>query len=81
MAVAGRFMTKWEIVCGMVMAVEGGIGSDGAAFLERFLGIEMVFWWVAVRERRSSAARWMKVFPSSQKGRTKFSTLRPLVNV
>lgn len=43
MAVAGRFITKWEIVCGIVMIVGGKIGSDGGALRDRFLGMEMVF--------------------------------------
>ncbi len=43
MAVAGRFMTKWEIVCGMVTIVGLGTGSEGLALRESFLGIEMVF--------------------------------------
>jgi hypothetical protein len=31
MAVAGRFMTKWLIVCGIVRMVGGAIGSEGGA--------------------------------------------------
>jgi hypothetical protein len=55
--------------------------SVGWALRERFCSIEMVFRLVAVRERSSSAARWMKVWPSSQKGRTNFSTLQQLVDL
>ncbi len=79
MAVAGRFMTKWEIVCGIVMIVGSEAGSDGLALRESFLGIEMVFWWVAVRFRRSSTACWIKTWPSSQNGRTNCRTFSKLV--
>lgn len=74
MAVAGRFMTKWLIVWGIVMVVGGGMGCEGGAFRERFGWIVMVLFLVAVSCRRSSAACWMKVCPSSQNGWTNFST-------
>ena len=70
MAMAGRFMTKWEIVWGMVRIFEEGGG--GAAPRVRFerVRIVIVFWDVAFRWRRRSAACWMKVWPSSLKGWT-----------
>ena len=79
MAEAGRFMTKWEIVCGIVRIVGSGMGSVGLALNMRFAGMEMVFWLVAVRWRMESAAWWMKVWPSSLKGRTKWLTWGVLV--
>ena len=56
MAVAGRFMTKWLIVWGIVMILGGGIGREGAVFRGRFGLIVMAFFLVAVSWRRSSAA-------------------------
>lgn len=57
MAVAGRFMTKCEIVWGMVRRVGEGGGMRGAERERRVLeGMEMVFWEVALRLRSSSAA-------------------------
>jgi hypothetical protein len=41
--------------------VGGGMGSVGSALRDRLAGMVMVFWWVAVRERRSSAAAWMNL--------------------
>ncbi len=70
MAVAGRFMTKWLMVCGMVMMVGGSMGAEEGALRERSLGIEMVFSLLEASERRSSAAWRMNVWPSSQNGRT-----------
>jgi len=60
-AEAGRFMTKWLIVCGIVRTVGFGTGSVGLALNVRFAGMEMVFWLVVVRSRIESAAWWMNV--------------------
>jgi hypothetical protein len=37
-------------------------------------GMVMVFWLAAVSSRSSAAAWWMNLWPSSQKGCTKFWT-------
>jgi len=79
MADAGRFMTKWLMVCGIVRMVGGAVGEVGLEANGRFAGMEMVFWFVVVRSRIESTAWWMKVWPSSLKGRTKWLTWRELV--
>jgi hypothetical protein len=64
----------------MVIVMGPEIGSDRLVLLECFfLEIEMVLCWVAARFKSSSAACWMKVWPSSQKGLTNFSTFSELV--
>jgi hypothetical protein len=78
-AEAGKFMTKWDIVCGMVRILGSGTGSEALALYTRFAGIETVFWWVEVRCKMESAAWWMKVWPSWLNGRTKCLTWKGLV--
>lgn len=53
MAVAGRFMTKWFIVCGMVRIL-GGLGFLSCR--DVFAGMMTLFSLVAVKFKRSSAA-------------------------
>lgn len=93
MAVAGRFMTKWEMVGGMGMrssCVAGRVRGRGGCSEGDNEGVAVVvaggFGDVFAlmvstahspfleASRTESAAWWMKVRPSSQKGRTKGDT-------
>lgn len=77
---AGRFITKWEIVCGMVRMVGGGGGRAGspAAVRDRFSleGMLILLLFVAVRVRSSEAQSWMNLWPSEQWAWTKFWTCK-----
>lgn len=55
------------------MVCIGGMGMEAGAWRERGLGGSvMVLRLPVVRDRRSSAAKRMKAWPSVLKGRTKF---------
>lgn len=60
MAVAGRFITKWENVWGMVIILLRSCicfsRSSFGRLRDTVPGIVIVFWEVAVRLRRSSTA-------------------------
>jgi len=76
MAVAGRFITKWLIVWGMVTTRGSSLpeGEEDAALRENFTGILTLFSLNNVVSRTFLAACLMKVWPSSQKAWTKFQT-------
>lgn len=73
MAVAGRFMTKWETVGGMGTRRGLGAGVPGLLLEGRFWGTE-AYSPFSEALRTESPALWMKVRPSSQKGRTNLVT-------
>lgn len=74
MAVAGRFMTKWLIVWGMVTIRGSSDEEEAAAFREILTGILTLFLLNVVISRTFLAACLMKVWPSSQNAWTKSQT-------
>jgi len=72
--VAGRFITKCEMVWGIVMVLGGGGGFAGFGVRGFFVSMVILFCFVAWSWRRSSAVDLMKMCPSWLNGRTNFET-------